>query len=352
MVDWPPVVSLLPNLRQFQCFLTETFDQLRSSFLVVFQIYIRTFAFVTFPVRGNNWLRLRNSNHLDEVLIPQFMHRLSDSGWCPANARRSSNWSVDATTQHLRAISPFHTSIKNPRVFGSSRESRTIKIRDNNQHDHSGNHYATDTRHLDADGIVNVMRKLNYPYLTWRAICVRVMSRPFRHSSFKSLNRNGNGTTDSLDYFTRRAHVGRVYCPSRDRVICNPMRPIAKTFDGQDVAVPFHGPAVKYPQYRSELSWASFYVVPKQRCISLSLKIHSRQVHQQDPNTAMDRQTSLDKITNSAVSTKNSTLAFDTEGARQKWLQWITNWQTSTNVSSTTLSQIVTTLTDQSGSCS
>ncbi|KAK3805096.1 MAG: hypothetical protein J3Q66DRAFT_375911 [Benniella sp.] len=58
----------------------------------------RTFAFVTFPVRGNNWLRLRNSNHLDEVLIPQFMHRLSDSGCCPANARRSS---IGRLTQQL-----------------------------------------------------------------------------------------------------------------------------------------------------------------------------------------------------------------------------------------------------------
>ncbi|KAK3806852.1 MAG: hypothetical protein J3Q66DRAFT_117559 [Benniella sp.] len=41
VVDRLPVISLLPNLRLFQCFLTETFDQLRSSFLVVFQIYVR-----------------------------------------------------------------------------------------------------------------------------------------------------------------------------------------------------------------------------------------------------------------------------------------------------------------------
>ncbi|KAK3807390.1 MAG: hypothetical protein J3Q66DRAFT_445134 [Benniella sp.] len=60
------------------------------------------------------------------------------------------------------------------------------------------------------------------------------------------------------------------------------------------------------------------------------VKMQSRQVHQQDANA----------------------LAFDTESARQKWLQWITNWQTSTNFSSITLSQIVTTLTDQSWSCS
>ncbi|KAK3805287.1 MAG: hypothetical protein J3Q66DRAFT_407685 [Benniella sp.] len=40
-VNRPPVIILLPNLRLFQCFFTETFDQLRSSFLVVFQIYFR-----------------------------------------------------------------------------------------------------------------------------------------------------------------------------------------------------------------------------------------------------------------------------------------------------------------------
>jgi hypothetical protein len=33
------------------------------------QLPRRTFAFVTFPVRGNNCLRLRNSNHLDEVFF-------------------------------------------------------------------------------------------------------------------------------------------------------------------------------------------------------------------------------------------------------------------------------------------
>ncbi|KAK3821921.1 MAG: hypothetical protein J3Q66DRAFT_158369 [Benniella sp.] len=41
VVDRPPVISLLPYLKLFQCFFTETFDQLRSSFLVVFQIYVR-----------------------------------------------------------------------------------------------------------------------------------------------------------------------------------------------------------------------------------------------------------------------------------------------------------------------
>jgi len=116
----------------------------------------------------------------------------------------------------------------------------------------------TDTRRLDADGIVNAW----FQYSTRSSIIVpanlwmdqeiriipdgqyfkatavldmeshlrRVMTRPSRHSFLKSLDRSDDGTTGSLDHLTRRAHVDRVYC-----LTARPSYSQSNETDGQDI---------------------------------------------------------------------------------------------------------------------
>ncbi|KAK3809936.1 MAG: hypothetical protein J3Q66DRAFT_404724 [Benniella sp.] len=106
-VDRLPVISLLPNLRLFQCFLTETFDQLRSSFLVVFQIYVRP---------PNSREQLVNDDGDDSEMQLLLM-------------------AYSLFTHQLKISKEFIQT-----VFGSSREYRIIKICANNQRGYSGNH--------------------------------------------------------------------------------------------------------------------------------------------------------------------------------------------------------------------
>ncbi|KAK3815517.1 MAG: hypothetical protein J3Q66DRAFT_402477 [Benniella sp.] len=212
VVDRPPVISLLPNLRLFQCFLTETFDQLRSSFLVVFQIYFRPPNFLE-QLDNDDGDESENSPYLLtwSPLLSKYLCRLSNSDCRPANVRCSSNCRLTRLFRDIPALEgvfAFYTSIKNIKAA-------TIPV--------------TDTRRLDADGIVNIMRKMNYAWFQQEAhpSIATIMCR----QTSKLGSRDQNHPRRAISHGNSQLMSAEFTASFRDRVIRNPMGPIAKTLD-------------------------------------------------------------------------------------------------------------------------